>query len=124
MRTEGRFVVDASGARFKLAGASWYGGESATLVPDGLDRASLGSIARAGARDGLQLGALALVQRNGRDEPRRRRRADVSANPDLDGKTVLEVLDAVIEALARRGPRGDARQPPQPRRLVLRHRAR
>jgi hypothetical protein len=27
-RTQGRFVVDAAGARFKLVGVNWYGAES------------------------------------------------------------------------------------------------
>src|SRR5690349_5466064 len=39
--TSTRFVVDRDGQRFKLAGVSWYGAESATLTPDGLDVARL-----------------------------------------------------------------------------------
>jgi endoglucanase len=102
LRTEGRFVVDATGARFKLAGPSWYGGESATLVPDGLDRASLASTARLVREMGFNSVRLPwcneMVATNRVVAP-----ADVSANPELVGKTVLEVLDAVIEALAREG---------------------
>ena len=102
LRAEGRFVLDASGARFKLAGGSWYGAESATLVPDGLDRAPLDSIAAQVREMGFNSVRLPwcneMVATDRVVAP-----ADVAANPALAGKTVLEVFDAVIDALARQG---------------------
>jgi endoglucanase len=102
LRTASRFVVDAHGARFKLAGVNWYGAESATLVPDGLDVSPLGAIARLIRDMGFNSVRVPwcneLVARNPVVAE-----ADVAANPELTGKTVLEVLDSVVEALAGEG---------------------
>jgi endoglucanase len=101
-RTSSRFIVDAAGQRFKLAGVSWYGAESAKLIPDGLDHASLEEIAALVRTLGFNSVRLPwcneMVSSNPIVAP-----LDVAANPELLGKTALEVLDAVIEALARQG---------------------
>ncbi len=101
-RTNGRFVVDAGGQRFKLAGVSWYGAESAKLIPDGLDIASLDAIAGLVRTLGFNSVRLPwcneMVARNPVVSA-----AEVAANPELVGKTALEVLDAVVDALARQG---------------------
>ena len=46
LRTHGRFIVDATGRRFKLASVSWYGAESPDLVPGGLDRVEVHAMAK------------------------------------------------------------------------------
>jgi len=102
LRTESRWVVDAHGERFKLAGVNWYGAESATLVPDGLalrHRSDLAKQVRTLGFNSVRIPwCNELVATNPVvDEAR------VAKNPDLIGKTALEVLDAVIEALAKQG---------------------
>lgn len=102
LRTESRWILDAQGERFKLAGVNWYGAESATLVPDGLAYNERHAIAKLIRKLGFNSVRIPwcneMVARNPIvDEAR------VSKNPDLVGKSTLEVLDAVIEALARAG---------------------
>jgi len=101
-RTSSRFVLDAEGRRFKLAGVSWYGAESATLTPDGLDVAPLDSIAALVRELGFNSVRLPwcneMVARNPLVSD-----ALLRANPQLQGKTALEVFDQVIDALARQG---------------------
>src|SRR5215510_10767264 len=45
LRTEGRWIVDAAGERFKLAGVNWYGAEEEDFVPAGLDKRPVADIA-------------------------------------------------------------------------------
>jgi len=102
LHTQGRFVVDANGARFKLASVNWYGAESPDLVVDGLMLQDLDAIAGSIRQLGFNSVRLPwcneLVARNPVIEPRM-----LTANPALMGKTALEVLDAVIAALGRAG---------------------
>jgi endoglucanase len=102
LRTESRWVVDANGARFKLAGVNWYGAESATLVPDGLalnHRREIAKLIRTLGFNSVRIPwCNEMVARNPVVDPTR-----VAQNPDLVGKTALEVLDAVIEALENEG---------------------
>jgi endoglucanase len=102
LHTDGRYVVDAKGKRFKLASVNWYGAEERDFVVAGLDRADLDAIAK-GVRDaGFNSVRLPwsneLVETNPVVDA-----ASLSKNPKLAGKTALEILDAVIDALARQG---------------------
>ena len=102
LRTQGRFIVDANGKRFKLAAVNWYGGESIDHVVAGLDRRPLDEIARLIADDGFNAVRLPwsneLVETNPIVAD-----ALVAANPLLRGKHALDVLDAVVGALAKEG---------------------
>ena len=102
LHTQSRFIMDANGKRIKLAGVSWYGGESADFVPMGLDHADVHDIAHAVKLLGFNSvrlpWALQLYEQNPVVTA-----SLVSANPPLQGKTVLEVFDAVIDALAQEG---------------------
>lgn len=102
LHTSTRFVVDRNGQRFKLAGVSWYGAESAMLTPDGLDVARLDAIAaqiRALGFNSVRLPwANEMVATNPVIPAEQ-----LTANPDLQGKTALEVFDSVIAALGRQG---------------------
>ncbi len=102
LSTESRWIVDADGRRFKLAAVNWYGAEEKDFVVSGLDRVSLDSIATAIRKMGFNAVRLpfsnALVQT---DPPIAGEH--LAANPDLEGRTALEVLDAVIESLAEQG---------------------
>ncbi len=100
--TQSRWIVDANNKRFKLAGVSWYGGDSPDLVVSGLDRNDVHAIAALVAGLGFNSvripWALQLYEENPviRDDL-------LSANPSLMGKHALDVLDAVIDALAQEG---------------------
>ncbi len=101
--TQSRWIMDANGARIKLAGVSWYGGESADLVPLGLDHNDVHAIAALIKQLGFNSvripWALQLYEENPVIPD-----TLLSANPSLQGgKHALDVLDAVIDALARVG---------------------
>jgi endoglucanase len=102
LRTESRWIVDANGRRFKLGGVNWYGAESATFTPGGLafsDRHQIAKLVRTMGFNSVRIPwCNEMVATNPIVDPAR-----VSANPDLVGKTALEVLDAVIDALAEEG---------------------
>ena len=102
LRTQGRWIVDATGARFKLAGVNWYGAEEEDFVPAGLDRRGLADIARSVREMGFNCVRLPwsneLVERNAVIAD-----AAVAANPALRGKRALDVLDAVVDRLAAEG---------------------
>lgn len=46
LRTQGRFIVDNIGERVKWACVNWYGGESRSFIPGGLERRSMTEIAQ------------------------------------------------------------------------------
>ena len=102
LHTQGRWILDATNQRVKLAGVNWYGAESLDFAPAGLHRAHRADIARRVRELGFNVVrlpfSLELVETN----PVVPMRA-LSRNEDLQGKRALEVLDAVIEALAAEG---------------------
>ena len=100
--TESRFILDANNQRFKLAGVSWYGGESPDLVPAGLDHADVNDIARLIRQLGFNSVRLPWALQLYEDNPVIAD-AMLSANPALQGKTALQVLDAVVDALGAQG---------------------
>ncbi len=99
LHTDSRWIMDANNHRFKLASVNWYGAESPDLVPAGLDRNDMHSIARLIKQFGFNSvripWALQLIE----EDPVI---ADkfLSSNLNLSGKHALEILDAVIDALA------------------------
>ncbi len=102
LRTEGRWIVDAKGRRFKLAGVNWYGAEEKDYVVGGLDRAPLERIAASIRTMGFNSVRIPwsneMVEKNPRVGD-----AHVAANPRLAGKHALEILDAVVDALGAEG---------------------
>jgi endoglucanase len=102
LHTESRWIVDANGRRFKLAGVSWYGAESPDLVPSGLDHNTAQAIAHLAKQLGFNSvripWALELYEQNPVIAS-----TLLSLNPSLQGKHALDVLDAVIDAIAREG---------------------
>jgi endoglucanase len=102
LHTTSRWIVDADGHRFKLASVNWYGAESADFVVAGLDIAPLSSIAALVHSLGFNSVRLPwsneLYETNPVVAPAR-----LTANPQLHGEKALEVLDAVIAALAHEG---------------------
>jgi endoglucanase len=102
LRTESRFIVDNGGKRVKFAGVNWYGGESADFVPLGLDHNDLAAIAHSVKMLGFNVvrlpWSLELYEKNPLIADAR-----LSHNPSLLGKHALDVLDAVVRALAHEG---------------------
>ncbi|MEU6019264.1 cellulase family glycosylhydrolase [Streptomyces sp. NPDC047515] len=121
LSTRGRWIVDADGNRFKLKSGNWEGaqgtwngsgdindtanhvhGINANNMPLGLDRVPMATILADFHRLGLNSIRLpysnALVH-NTTPVPD----AAVAANPQLKGKTPLQVLDAAIAALTADG---------------------
>ncbi|MFD9738444.1 glycoside hydrolase family 5 protein [Umezawaea sp. NPDC059074] len=121
LSTRGRYVVDARGDRFKLKSGNWHGasgtwngsgdvndpanhhaGEKADRIPLGLDRARLDAIIDGFAELGLNSVRLPFSNQMVHDTavlPD----ASVAANPELRGKTPLQVYDAVVDRLTARG---------------------
>ncbi|MEV7416771.1 cellulase family glycosylhydrolase [Streptomyces sp. NPDC089919] len=116
LSTRGRWIVDATGRRFKLKSANWQGaqgswngsgdindpanhhdGEKSDQLPLGLDRAPLPTIL-AGFHD-LGINSLRMPFSNEMlHDQRAVPDAAVAANPALRGRTPLQVFDAVIAA--------------------------
>jgi endoglucanase len=102
LQVSGRWIVDANGKRFKLAAVDWYGAEEEDHVVAGLDKLPLATIAH--EIRALGFNAVRLPWSNEMFESDPPIGASLlSANPALQGKTALGVLDAVIDALAHEG---------------------
>ncbi|GAA1266076.1 hypothetical protein GCM10009665_63950 [Kitasatospora nipponensis] len=121
LSTRGRYVVDATGARFKLVSGNWEGaqgtwlgsgavddpaqnqsGEVSYNLPLGLDRASLPTIL-AGFH-GLGINSIRLPFSNALvHDTTPVPDAALAANPTLRGETPLQVYDAVVAALTADG---------------------
>ncbi|PKS07930.1 hypothetical protein jhhlp_006540 [Lomentospora prolificans] len=102
LSTQGRDIVDARGKRVKLASVNWYGASDELFVSGGLDVKHRDEIARLIRKLGFNSVRLPysdeLVIENPvvRDE-------DVAANPDLIGKTALDVFTATVKSLTKEG---------------------
>src|SRR5262245_43977978 len=100
LHTEGRWVIDAAGCPFNFRSVNWYGAEELDYIPAGLERQELPAIARQIRQMGFNSVRLPwsneMVELNPVvDDPR-----VLAANPDLLGRTALEIFDAVVAALA------------------------
>lgn len=116
LSTEGRYIVDACGDRFKLKAGNWYGASGSQYpdstahhggvdtheIPYGLDRKPLTELV--GMIQQLGLNSVRLPFSNEiihKSTPIPD--SAVAANPQLQGKNPLEVYDAVVEALTSAG---------------------
>jgi endoglucanase len=102
LSTSGRFIVDAHGRRVRLAGVNWYGASEDMGVPAGLDRADRSALAGLIAAQGFNCVRLPFsvwMTEQTASVPQQY----LAANPDLHGKTPLEVYDACVQALTGRG---------------------
>ncbi|WP_225823482.1 glycoside hydrolase family 5 protein [Streptomyces naphthomycinicus] len=121
LSTQGRYIVDAHGDRFRLKGANWDGaqgswngsgstadpanhhaGQDSHGIPLGLDRAPLTQL----LSDFRQLGINTIrlpfsneMIHSTTPVPD----SAVTANPQLRGRTPLEIYDAVVDALSQGG---------------------
>ncbi|MFI7501623.1 glycoside hydrolase family 5 protein [Streptomyces sp. NPDC049687] len=121
LSTRGRYIVDATGNRFKLKSGNWHGasgtwngsgnaddnashhaGENSGRMPLGLDRAPIADIV-SGFRE-LGVNSVRLPFSNEMvHDARPVTDASVAANPGLRGRTPLQVYDAVVAALTDAG---------------------
>jgi endoglucanase len=102
LRAEGRWILDGKGQRIKLVAVNWYGAEERDYVVAGLDRAPLPELALRIRELGYNTVRLPWSNEMFERNPVIAE-ALVSKNPQLAGKRALEVLDAVIAALAHQG---------------------
>ncbi|MFF2148442.1 glycoside hydrolase family 5 protein [Kitasatospora sp. NPDC058190] len=121
LSTRGRYIVDASGNRFKLKAGNWAGaqgtwegsgsttdpannqaGQVSYNLPLGLDRAPMGEILHGFHQLGINSIRLPFANALIHDTSTVPDVA-VAANPQLKGKTPLQVYDAVVAALTADG---------------------
>lgn len=121
LSTQGRYIVDSRGDRFRLKAANWDGaqgsyngsgnvddpaghhaGQNAHDIPLGLDRVPIAHL----LADFRELGVNTIRLPFSNELVHRTTPvpdAAVTANPQLRGKTPLQVYDAVVDALSQAG---------------------
>jgi mannan endo-1,4-beta-mannosidase len=104
LSTKGRLIVDAAGKPFRIAGVSWFGFETDTMVPHGLWQRSLREMAAQIRSLGFNTVRIPFSQEMLRPEAQTKS-IDFTRNPDLKGRTPLECLDEVIAACGAAGLR-------------------
>ncbi|WP_328483928.1 glycoside hydrolase family 5 protein [Streptomyces sp. NBC_00377] len=121
LSTRGRYIVDARGNRFRLKSANWDGaqgswsgsgstadpanhhaGQNSSGIPLGLDRAPLSALLADFHRLGINSIRLPFSNEMIRTTTPVPDTA-VSANPQLRGRTPLQIYDAVVAALTQDG---------------------
>lgn len=104
LSTKGSRIVDASGRPFRVAGVSWFGFETDTMVAHGLWRRNYRETAGQIRSLGFNTVRIPFSQEMLRPGARTKS-IDFSRNPDLEGHTPLECLDSVIAACGAAGLR-------------------
>jgi endoglucanase len=101
LRTSGAQIVGADGRPVRLAGVNWYGFDCTGMVAGGLDHAPLDAICRRVLTLGFNVIRLPFsVQMVQQNPPITR---FLGANPSLQGRTALQIMDAVIATAGRYG---------------------
>lgn len=100
LHTEGHRIVDARGRAVRLTSVNWYGFDEKEYVAGGLDHAPLATIVEQIRKIGVNSVRLPWANETLERDPAVPEYA-VAANPQLKGKHAMEVMDAVIAALAR-----------------------
>jgi hypothetical protein len=99
LRTNGPYIFDAEGARFKLSGVAWYGAESTDFVVGGLQLEPLDEIVEHIVCLGFNAVRLPWSNEMYESNPIVPDYA-VTANPQLKGLRALAVYDRVVRAAA------------------------
>jgi len=99
LRTSGHQIVDAAGHTLRLTSVNWYGFDQKEFVAGGLDHAPLETIIRQIQAIGVNSVRLPWANETLENNPLIADYA-VKANPQFRGKHALDVMDAVISALA------------------------
>ena len=100
LHTDGHEIVDSAGHPLRLTSVNWYGFDQKEYVVGGLDHASLDVIIGQIRQIGVNSVRLPWANETLEHNPAVPDYA-VAANPQFKGKHAMEVMDAVITALAR-----------------------
>jgi endoglucanase len=100
LHTDGREIVDSGGHPLRLTSVNWYGFDQKEYVAGGLDHAPLAAIIAQIRQIGVNSVRLPWANETLEHNPPVPDYA-VAANPQFKGKHAMEVMDAVIAALAR-----------------------
>lgn len=102
LSTQSNQVVDQCGKPFKLKGVNWFGAHESPEVAGGLDKQPLSHIIHLIKSAGFNSVRLTfsnhMLHNPEPVDPHR-----VAANPDLQGKTPLQIFDIVVKALTDAG---------------------
>ena len=99
LHTSGHDILDSAGHRVRLTSVNWYGFDQKDFVAGGLDHAPLATIVKEIADLGVNSVRLPWANETLERNPRVPDYA-VKANPQFRGKHAMEVMDAVVRALA------------------------
>ncbi len=99
LHTEGHRIVDAHGKAVRLVSVNWYGFDQKEFVVGGLDHAPLAAIVGQIRSMGINSVRLPWANETFEHDPIPPDSA-VKANPEFRGKHAMEIMDAVIAALA------------------------
>jgi endoglucanase len=100
LHTDGYRIVDAAGHTVRLTSVNWYGFDEKEYVAGGLDHAPLATIIEQIRAIGVNSVRLSWANETLEHDPLAPAYA-VAANPQFKGKHAMEIMDAVIAALAR-----------------------
>ena len=100
LHTRGYQILDSKNHVVRLASVNWYGFDQKEFVPGGLDHATLAQIVEQIRALGVNSVRLPWANRTYEKNPVVPDYA-VKANPQFRGKRALDVMDAVVSALAR-----------------------
>ena len=102
--TQGSQIVDSSGNPVRLTGVSWFGMETSTFAPHGLDKRTLGSMLDQIKSVGFNSIRIPFCTQMF-DAGSTPNGIDFGKNPDLQGKKPLELLDIIVAQAGQRGLR-------------------
>lgn len=100
LHTEGHRILDAKNRPVKLASVNWYGFDQKEFVAGGLDHQPLAAIVKKIKELGMNSVRLPWANETLEKNPQVTDYS-VKANPQFQGKHAMEVMDAVIAALAK-----------------------
>ncbi len=100
LHTRGHQIVDAANHGVRLTSVNWYGFDQKEFVVGGLDHAPLATIVSEIVALGVNSVRLPWANETLEQSPVVRDYA-VKANPQFKGKRAMEIMDAVVDALAK-----------------------
>lgn len=102
LQTQGNKITDSNGTQVRLTGVSWFGLETDTYSPHGLDRRSLGSYLDQMKSLGFNSIRVPFCTQMF-DAGSQPKGIDFTKNPELQGKKPVEVLDELVKQAGNRG---------------------
>jgi endoglucanase len=102
LRTRGRDLIDENGAVVRLTGLSWFGLETQSFAPHGLDVRSMGSILDQVKSLGFNMIRIPFSTQL-LDAGSTPTGINLSKNPDLAGLDGLGLIDKIVDGAAARG---------------------